>query len=357
MKRSKFLFLAALVALAATGPGSYYTYKLLREAGKKYETVRLAESRPEICKLPHYLAVKKSLYREQNVKVIKVECLDDKEALNVLENGKADVALVRSSSLVYKRTSSLREGTGPVAFASLDRGISYHLVAREDKPLSDMQFIKNKTVIAGPQDSMETVFFENMLRDAGIGAYEAVTIITNIPEEIRMGALKAGAGHYLLVEERDLPAALARGFYPAKSFRADFPAFVCVTTREFARDRPEALQKFTNAIYMAQIWLRYHTPGETAAALEGVAGIDRKFFPGLVTRYYEQGCLPETPELQGKNMAVVVKMLDRAREIPMPVSGDDLVAGQFADNSVKTVKYIPEDKDKKTFLQKLKFWE
>ncbi len=357
MKRSILVFLVGAVIIFIAGSASFFAYKLFRESGKKYHTVRLAESQPEICKLPHYLAVNKSFYGKQNIKIKQAACADDREALAALENGKADVAMVKSSSLVIRRAASLKEGTGPVAFASLDRGTTYHLVAREDKPVADIQSLKGRTVITGPQDSLETVFLENLLRDAGISPYESVTLITNIPEEIRMGALKAGTGHYLLVEEKDLPAALARGFFRVKSFKADFPLFVCVTTREFARNRPEALQGFTNALYMAQTWLKYHTPAETAAALGSIPGAGKDVLPRLVAKYYENGSLNENPVLQGRSMEVVVKMLDRAREIPMPVSGGEMVTAEFADVSVKTVQYIPEDKKEKRGLQRLKFWD
>lgn len=357
MKRLLFFLLAGAVALAAVGSGSFHAYKILREHFKKYETVRLADSGPDVRKIAHYLALKKSFYEDQSLKVKRVECRDDREALAALESGKADAALVRSSSLVIKKASKLKEGVGPVAFASLDRGTSYHLVARENKPLADIQSLKNKTVIAGPQDSTETVFFESVLRDLGLSPYEAVTIITNIPEDLRMGALKAGTGHYLLVEEKDLPAALARGFFLAKSLKAEFPSFVCVTSRDFAGSHPETLQKFTNALYMSQIWMKHHTPAETAEAVGGIAGIGKETFPGLVARYYEQGSLPENPVPPGKGMETVVKMLDRAREIPMTVKTGDLVSGGFAENSVKTVKYIPEDKKENKWLQKLKFWQ
>lgn len=357
MKRPIIMLLIASILLAATGSGSLYAYRWVRDVWKKYETVRLADGRPAVHKLPHYLAAAKSLYAEQNVKVKPVECPGDREALAALDSGQADVAIVRPSSLIFKKTSYLKEGVGPVAFASLDKGTTYHLVAREDKPLADIQSLKNKIVITGPQDSMETVFFENILRDAGITPYEAVTIITNIPDEIKMGAFKAGTGHFLLLEEKDLPSALSRGFFPVKAFKAEFPSFVCVTTREFMSDHPEALQRFTNALYMAQTWLRYHTAAETAAAVGSLRGIDRDSLPALVESYYKNGNLTDSPVPRGEKVDIVAKMLDRAREIPMPVKSGDLVTDQFAQVSVKTVTYIPEDKQEKKGLQRLKFWD
>ncbi|MHB8919386.1 MAG: ABC transporter substrate-binding protein [Desulfocucumaceae bacterium] len=356
MKRYLILVLAGFILTAAVGSGSFYAYQFLKGLGGEYENVRVAESQPAISKIPHYLALKKSFYRDQNVKVNTIDCPGDREALAALESGRADVALIRPSSLILKRTSDLKEGTGPVAFASLDRGTSYHLVARENKPLDDIKSLKNKSVIAGPPDSMETVFFESTLRDAGFSPYDSVTIITNIPEEIKMGALKAGTGHYLLLEDRDLPAAAARGFFRVMTFKAEFPTFVCVASREFWSNRPEALQRFTNALYMAQTWMKYRTAADTAAVIKNIPGIDRDSLPGLVARYYENGSLSESPVLPGKNIDTVVKLLDRSREIPMPVSSRELVTGQFAESAVKTVRYIPEKEDR-TGLQRLKFWD
>ncbi|MCL6477768.1 MAG: ABC transporter substrate-binding protein [Peptococcaceae bacterium] len=355
MRKPGILLLLAILIIAAL-TGSFYAYRFLRESLQKHETVRIAESQPAVHKLPHYLAVKKQFYKEQKIKIKTVDCRDDREALAALESRKADVALVKSSSLVFKKSSTLREGTGPVALASLDRGTCYHLVSREDKPLADIKSLKNKTVIAGPPDSQETVFLEHILREEDLGPYENVTIITNIPDEIKMGALKAGTGHFLLLEEKDLPAALARGFFIAKSFKTDFPTYVCVTTREYMRDHPAALQGVVNALYMAQIWLKYHDAGETAAAVHGIPGTDKETFARLVERYYISGSLPQSPVPPENNMEIMVKMLEKAREIPMPVRSGDLISVEFARNSVNSVRYVPEDKQEKKGLQRLKFW-
>lgn len=356
MKRTVLLILAAAFLISAIGTGSLYTYRLM--SAKEQDTLRVAESDPAIGKIPHYLALKKNFYRDQKVTVKTVEVRDDQDALAALESGRADVALVRPSNLIYRKASYLREGKGPVAFASLDRGTSYHLLARENKPLDKIQSLKDKTVIAGPQDSMETVFLENALRDAGISPYDSVTIITNIPEEVRIGALKAGTGHYLLAGEEVLQATAARELFRVMSLKTDFPTAVCVATPEFARDHRQSLQKFTNALYMAQTWLNHRTAADATAALGSVRGIAKESLPGLVARYYENKALPDSPVPQGKSIETVVKMMDRAREIPMPVSSADLISGTFAENSVKTVKYVPPPPEREGgLLNKIRFWE
>ena len=355
MKKKTYKLIAAVILIAIIALGSFYMYRFFVQKSKKYIPVRVAESQSDICKLAYYLAIKESLYQEQKLWIKQVACPDDREALAAIETGKADIALVRSSSLIIKRSSDLKEGSGPVAFASLDRGTSYYLVAREEKPLVDIQSLKEKTVITGPQDSMETIFLEESLRNAGISPYESVTLITNIPEEIKFGALKAGTGHYLLLEEKELSPALARGGFKVMTLKTKFPTFVCVATEEFIKNHPETLQRFTNALYMAQTWLKHKTPAETAAALKSIPETDKDSLLSLVNRAYQSKSLSDTPFIEDKNMDLAIKTIDHSRELPMPLEGSELVNNQFAEKSVKTVKYIPKD-HKKPFWEKLKFW-
>jgi NitT/TauT family transport system substrate-binding protein len=356
MGKQKKIVIVLLILLIGIGAGSFYAYRLFSGAGKKYPSVRLAQCKPSVYKLPHYLAIEKSFYKNQKIKIKTVNCKEDREALAALESGKADVALVSPFSLILTSASGLRKDTGPVAFASLDAGATFYLVSAEDKPLEDIQSLKKKVIIAGSPDSYETILTEHILRTGGLSPYDTTAIITNIPGEIRLGALKAGIGHYLLLKDEDMPAAAARGFYRTKSFKTDFPSHVCVTTREFMALHPDALQRFTNALYMAQIWIKYHTAAETAAALKNTHGIDKNIFPALVESCYINGGFCESPAVQEKNMDTAIQMLEKSREIPMPVSSRELVDGEIAQNAVKTVKYIPEDKQEGG-LQRLKFWQ
>jgi len=350
MTKIKMIILAGfLAALAAIGWGSHYIYRSLEDDGKKYKTVRIAENTPSLFKLSHYIAVDKSFYREQGVKLKAIPPGDDRESLSSLEKGEADIALVNPASLIMKHSSDLKVGAGLVAFAALDRGNIYHLVARENNPLDDIKTLKRKIIIAGPPNSQETLYLENILRDDGLTPYEMVTI--------RMGALKSGTGHYLLVEDKDLPDAISRGFFRVRTFKTGYPTFVCVTTREFIKKQPVALQGFTNALYMAQLWMKHHTAGETAAALLNPRGTDKKVLTALVESYYSNSALPESPALQEKNLEIVARFLDRSKEIPMPVGTGDLVYNEFTINALKVVKYVPEEKKEKTAIQKLKFWE
>lgn len=356
MGKSRLFFFVLLILAAAVATGAFCLYRHLT-GGTEFVTVRVAGGQPSVSKLPYYLAVKKQFFKEQRIRIKNVDCQDDREALTALESGKADVALVKPSSLVFRKAAGLNEDAGPVALASLDRGTRYHLVGREDKALVDIKSLKNKVVLAGSPNSDETVFLEHILRQEGLSPYESVTIITNIPGEIKMGVFKSGTGHYMLLEEKDLAAALAGGFYTARSFKTEYPSHICVTGSRSIKEQTAALQGFTNGLYMAMIWLKYHNAGETAAAIRSIPGSDPKTTARLIEGYYKNQSLPDTPLLPPKNLETMIKMLEKAREIPMPVNSIQLICDKYALNSINTVQYIPEDKQEKKGWQRLKFWQ
>lgn len=347
----------ALIALTLVTGAAYFHFHPPGVGGKKIETVRLAEGQPSIYKLPHYLAGDKNFYGAYNIQLKTIDCRNDIQALSLLEKGEADIALVSPHHLVLRRSSTLKAGPAPVAFAALDRSTAYHLVSRDNVPLEEVKSLKGRTVIAGPPNSDETVFLEYVLKNAGLKPYESVTIITNMPADIRPGALKSGTGHYLLVGDEDLTATLTKGLFKVKSLQAEFPAFVCVTTGEFAKSRPETLQAFTNGLYTAQLWMKGHTAGETAAALKNNRGLGQKSLPGMVDAYYSNGRLRESPVLQGKDLEIVVQLLEQSRELPMPVNTGEMVINDFSRAALNTIKSLPEEKKERTGLQRLKFWD
>jgi NitT/TauT family transport system substrate-binding protein len=354
MKKSKLL-LFSLLALSVVLAAAFGAYRWHRNQ-QKYIVIRVAQCGPSLYKIPHYIAREKGLYRQQNIKIKELFFNSDREALAALSDGKADVAMVRPAGLIIKKASDLKEGPDLAAFASLGRGATYHLISAENKPLDNITSVRGKIIISGAPDSEETVFMEQLLRDKGLKPYEDLTLITNIPEDLRIGALKAGAGNYLLVEDSRLPDALTRELFRAASFQAGFPAFVCAARKDYDKERPGALQSFTNALYMAQIWAGYHSPGETATSLSKAGEIAGPSLPGLVENCYRNKNLAASPVLEKKEMESLIKILDRSREIPMPVKAEELINNDFANAAVGTVNYIPEDKQEKKGLRKLKFW-
>ncbi|MHB8157484.1 MAG: substrate-binding domain-containing protein, partial [Desulfocucumaceae bacterium] len=130
MSKSKMILLLAVAGIII-GAGSFFGYRSIT-GDKELKKIRLADSQPSAYKLAHYIARENYFYRSNKVKIIPVNCIDDKEALAALEKGEADVALVSPPSLILKKASDLSEAPGPYAFASMDRGSIYHFVARKN---------------------------------------------------------------------------------------------------------------------------------------------------------------------------------------------------------------------------------
>ena len=127
-------------------------------------------------------------------------------------------------------------------------------------------------------------------------------LITNIASPAMVGAFESGKGEYIQVFEplasmleqsgkAKLVASMgeAIGSYPETSY---------VATNEFINKNPEILQKWSNAVYKATLWLNEHSAEEAASVLAPhFQGTSKELIQKSVERYEKQNSWAKNPVL------------------------------------------------------------
>ncbi|MBE3588615.1 MAG: ABC transporter substrate-binding protein [Thermoanaerobacteraceae bacterium] len=347
--RRPFVVLVLLILLSLTLAFSSLAVRRWSERTGKVETVHLMTGPPSVEYLPQYIARARGFFKEQGVDV-KIENTATAETLMAaLESGRADVVLTGLEQAIYRRAEG---STAPVAFAALTARDTHFLVARAGKHDFQWADLKGKSVIAGWPESRETVLLEGILRQNKIAPNREVTLYTNIPASLRPGAFQAGSGDYILVAEPRASQMEARGqgkvVASLGSDAGPLPGVVYVTTKQFLQTRPGALQRFTNAVYQAQLWLAHHSAAE-AAALAGpyLNGIDQGLLTQAVERYHRQETWAATPVIPVEGYNYLMGLLDQSREVRRVVPAGEMVDNRFAGRALETVKYDPGRDEKR----------
>lgn len=346
-RRFKTLSMLAvfIIALAVISLSAYRWFS----AGNKAVTTKVAWSAAGAYHHPFHLAGEMDFFKQEGLTVKATRYDTGDKAMDSLLEGESDIALVDLEDFVRARSRRLDGEFGAAAFAAIACYNDSYLLAAKSGQNFDWNGLKNKSVICGSPGSIETVVLEEMLRRKGLVPYEDVTLITNIPEDLKIGALKAGIADFLLVRGPLAAAAENSGaavVITSPGMEAGtYPSAVCVVNTKFLSDHGDELQKFTNAIYKALIWIKYHTPEEIGKLkMRGVEKKDREQYAIMLKRYAGDRVWPENPVIAGESFAAGVEMLSRAREIPREVTYEETVNSVFARRAVDTVKYVPEDK-------------
>ncbi|OAT82219.1 ABC transporter substrate-binding protein [Desulfotomaculum copahuensis] len=356
MKRSR-LVLAVLILLSATlAAGAFAVRPWHRE--EQAEALRLITGPPAIDYLPQYIALAGGYFQTEKL-ALKITTAASKDALlAALANGHADVALTGLEDAVYSRAV---DGQKATAFAALTDAGNTFLLARKPPESFKWTDLKGKTVITGRPDSRETVLLEGVLRRHGIKPNLDVTLYTNIPDGLRAGAFESGSGDYILadgalasrLEFRRLGTVAAS----LDKETGTLPALVYVTRTELINNSPRALQRFTNAIYRAQLWLARHDATEAAGlAAPYLKGMNREEIIKLINLYRAQQTWPADPVIRRDGYNDFVQLLDQAREIPRPVDYSQMVNSSFAGAAVTNIPDVPEEKKERWFDPLLKIF-
>jgi NitT/TauT family transport system substrate-binding protein len=321
-------------------------------AGEKTVTVRVADGGGGAYHLPFHLADDMSFFKQEGLTVKTKKYDSGNSALDSLLAGESDVALVGLENFILAKARLLEGDFNATAFAAISGINDAYLLARDSGQSFTWAGLKGKSIICGAPDSIETMVLEEILRRKGLIPYENVTLITNIPEDLKIGALKAGIGSYLLVRG-ELAAAAEKGgtavviASPGEEM-GPLPAAICAVDKKFLSEHSAELQKFTNAIYKALIWINYHSAAEIGKLRAGEPEKKkRELHAMLLTKYAGNKVWPDNPLIARDSFTSGVEMLSRAREIPREIAYDETVNDTFARRAVATVKYVPEDKQPK----------
>lgn len=209
--------------------------------------------------------------------------------------------------------------------------------------------LKGKSVITGWPESRETVLLEGLLRQNNIAPNREVTLYTNIPASLRIGAFQSGSGDFIVLPEPQASLLEARGLGTVVASlgkeAGPLPGAVYVTTKTFMDAHPEALQRFTNAIYKAQLWLAHHSNSEiTELAGPYLRDGDKNLLIRVIERYRSQDTWAAGPVIPLERYNYLMNLLDQSREVPLVIPPREMVNNQFAVKAMETVKYVPQEK-------------
>lgn len=331
MKRAALvlLLLAFGLTLALGAPA----YKRSREEGLEVRTVRLAEGPRTLLHLPQYVALALGFFAQEGLEVLLFSAPTEEGALLALEDGRAEVALVGLEQAVYYACVN---GPGSLrVFAAAAQADGHYLLDRRAGAAFRWPDLKGKTVIAGRPDSRETILLEGVLRQNGLAPYREVTLYTNIPASLRLGAFSAGSGDFIVLPEPQASLAEERGLgRVAASLGREagkIPAAVFVAGDAFLASCPRTAQRLVNAVYRAQLWLAGHTAAEAAqVAAPYFKHLDGELLARAVQRLTGEEAWSPGPAVPPEGYRHLVSLLLQSREVRREVPPEELLDNRFA---------------------------
>lgn len=215
-----------------------------------------------------------------------------------LLSGNVDIGFSGPEQAVYIYNQGREDY--PVVFGQLTQKDGSFLVGREAEENFEWTSLKGKELIGGRPGGIPEMALEYVLKQNGLDPSTDVNMVTNIDFTATSGAFKSGTGDYVALFEPTATMLQNDGggnIVASVGESAGNIAYTCFyTIKSYMDENPEVLQKFTNAIYKGQQWVKEHTSDEIAESIVSYfPGTDEQVIAQVIDNYKSIDAYSETP--------------------------------------------------------------
>lgn len=222
-------------------------------------------------------------------------------------------------------------------FAQMTKKDGSLLVARNKTDEFSWEDVKGKTIIPGRKGGVPFMTLEYVLRKNGINPETDVILDDSIKFDLMAGAFASGNAEYVTLFEptASMTEKEGKGYIVASVGEAagDIPYTAYFAKKSYIEKNEEIIQKFTEAIYEGQKWVKEHTAKEIAEVIQS-------FFPdtsvemleSAVQTYKDIDAWNETPELKEESFERLQEVMTQAGELTKKVPFEKIVNNKFAEN-------------------------
>ncbi len=329
------LLVLAMMLMAFTGCGS--NEEAAPEEETQETTTELTPIRISAINAPTwaavYIAQTQGFYEEEGLSAEFVTPGGPK-GFQAMHAGDCEFAMLSQEPLLVAQEQGMES---KVVAAMLNTRI-YGFITTKD--ITEVSQLKGKNVYASDPGSAPFVFTSEVLKKGGLDPATDVTLVQMADQGAGMQAFLNGEVDGAFVNMSNLPVlgdfeynVLVDTTDAAQSQEylgsVDFPGEMLCTTKAYAEENPEVVQKTVNAVIKAEEWMASHSDEEVAAALSSVFGdVDPEVLAAEISYVRKQ--LKTDGMISEEGQKAVVDMCIRAGIIQTEIPYEDVIDMSFA---------------------------
>lgn len=307
----------------------------------RYEIV-ISEVAHSVFYAPQYVAMTEGFFEEEGLDVSYITSNGANFVMSALLSNSAQIGLAGAEASVY----IYEEGQEDYAinFAQLTQKDGNFLIGRE--PIENFKYsmLKGSEILGGRRGGMPEMVLEYALKQNGLQVgRDDPSAEVNVRTDVQFAVLAPnfinGEGDYVvLFEPTGTILEKNKQGYVLASLGEEtgiIPYTNYFVTKSYMEKNPDIIQKFTNAIYKASVWVYSHTAAEVAQSC-------LPFFPDstlndltkVMQRYMDIEAWAKTPEMTKEAYERFLDIMEEAGELPGRAPYDKIVNTSFAKKAV-----------------------
>ena len=287
---------------------------------------------------PQYAAISLGYFANEGLEIELTTGQGADAVMTAVLANQCDIGFAGPEASIYVYNEGKEDYTQ--VFAQLTQKDGSFLVSRNEEPNFEWSNLKGKTIIPGRKGGVPRMTLEYIIKMNGMDPATDMNLDDSISFDLMAGAFSAGNADYVTLFEptASLTELAGKGHIVAAlgEEAGDVAYTAYFAKKSYIEENSDTIQKFTNAIYEGQKWVKSHSAREIAEVI-----ID--FFPDteidllerVIQSYIDIDAWNNTPEINEEAFNHLQEIMIEAGELSGKAPYDKIINNKYAEEAVK----------------------
>lgn len=322
-----------VIALVVIGVISVKTNKN-ETVTEEAKLIKVNEVTRSVFYAPQYVAINQGFFKENGIDIELSTGQGADAVMTAVLSNQCDIGFAGPEASIYVYNEGKEDYCQ--VFAQMTKKDGSFLVARNDTDNFSWQDLKGKTIIPGRKGGVPYMTFEYVLRKNGLNPSTDLVLDDSIKFDLMAGAFSSGNADYVTLFEptASVTEEQGKGYIVASVGEAsgEIPYTAYFAKKSYIENNEDTIQKFTNAIYKGQKWVKEHSSKEIAEAIQSFfPSTDVEQLATAVQSYMDIDAWNETPVLKKEAFDRLQEVMTQAGELQQSAPYDKIVNNKYAE--------------------------
>ena len=308
------------------------------EASKELQKIKVSEVTRSVFYAPQYAAISNGYFAEEGIDIDLVTGQGADNVMTAVLSNQVDIGFAGPEAAIYVYNEG-KEDYAQV-FAQVTKTDGSFLVSSEKIDDFKWDNVKGKTVIPGRKGGVPYMTFLYVLKKNGIDPIKDVVLDDSIDFDLMASAFSTGEADFVTLFEPTATSIELAGkghiVTAVGEHAEEIPYTAYFAKKSYINENKEIIQKFTNAIYKGEQFVKTSSSEEVAKAI-------KDFFPDTdldlliksVESYRKIDAWKDNPAMTKESFELLQKIIFDAGELEKKAVFEDVVNNSFAENVKK----------------------
>lgn len=305
---------------------------------QEIKLIKVNEVTRSVFYAPQYAAISLGYFKDQGLDIELTTGQGADAVMTAVLANQCDIGFAGPEASIYVYNEGKEDFTQ--VFAQLTKKDGSFLVSRYDEPNFKWTNLKGKTIIPGRKGGVPRMTLEYVIKKYGMNPATDMNLDDSISFDLMAGAFSAGNADYVTLFEptASLTKLAGKGYIVAAvgEEAGDVAYTAYFAKKSYIEKNSDIIQKFTNAIYEGQKWVKTHTAREIAEkVVDFFPDTELDLLERVIQSYIDIDAWNDTPVINEKAFNNLQTIMVEAGELKEKAPYSEIINNKYAEKTIK----------------------